>query len=170
MILPIVKEPGPILRKRAVPVQEITPEIQQLIDDMIDTMHAAEGVGLAANQVGSPLDILVASADGKRGRELVLLNAVLTERRGNYRSPEGCLSVPGVSSEIGRSAEVTVTGLDRNGQRQTFHAAGLIAKILQHETDHLQGRLYLDHLEPEPKKLLLKKYRTLTETLRKIDL
>lgn len=170
MILPIVKEPDPILHRKAAPVGEPTPEIQKLIDDMIDTMHAAEGVGLAANQVGSPLNILVASPDSHRGGELILLNAVITQRRGTHASPEGCLSVPGVSSEVPRAAEVTVAGCDRRNQPCTLRATGLLAKILQHEVDHLQGRLYPDRLKPGERKPLLQKYRKIHETLRKIDL
>ena len=170
MILPIVKEPKPILHKKAVPVGKITPEIRKLIDDMVDTMHAAEGVGLAANQVDSPLNILIASPDGKKGKELVLLNAVLSERRGRHRSPEGCLSLPGVSSEVARSAEVTATGLDREGKPVTIHAKGLLAKILQHETDHLAGKLYVDHLSPWKRANLLSKYKEISDALGNVTL
>lgn len=170
MIRAIVKEPDPILRRKATSVQEFTPKIQKLIDDMIETMHAAEGVGLAANQIGSPLNILVASADGKRGRELILINAALNERRGTLASAEGCLSVPGVSAEVERSSEITVTGKDRFGRPLTLRAIGLMAKILQHEVDHLRGKLYLDHLKASQREPLLKKYRKISETLRKIDL
>lgn len=170
MIRAIVKEPDPILRRKATAVQEFTPEIQRLIDDMIETMHVAEGVGLAANQIGSPLNILVASADGKRGQELVLVNATLTHRRGTHSSAEGCLSVPGVSAEVERFSEITVAGKDRNGRPLTLRAIGLMAKILQHEVDHLQGHLYLDRLKPSQKESLLKKYRKIHDTLRKVDL
>jgi len=170
MIRPIVKEPDAILRRKATPVAELTPEIERLIDDMIETMHAAEGVGLAANQIGSPLNILVASPDAKPGRELVWINAAVTHRKGNHTSPEGCLSVPGISSPVERATEITMTGKDRQGRIQTLKAEGLLAKILQHEVDHLQGHLYLDRLKPGEKEPLLQKYRKLSETLRKIDL
>ena len=170
MIRPIVKEPDSILHRKATPIGEITLEIQRLIDDMIETMHVAEGVGLAANQIGSPLDILVASPDADRGKELVLVNAVITQRKGKHSSPEGCLSVPGISSPVERAAEVTVTARDRRGRPCTLQAAGLLAKILQHEVDHLQGHLYLDRLKTGEQESLLKKYRKLQDTLRKIDL
>lgn len=170
MILPIVKEPRPILHKKAVPVSKITPEIRKLIVDMIETMHAAEGVGLAANQVDSPLNILIVSPDGKRGKELVLLNAILTERRGRHRSPEGCLSLPGVSSEVTRSAEVTATGLDREGKPVTVHAKGLLAKILQHEVDHLTGKLYVARLLPWERVEVVGRYKKLVEELKNVRL
>lgn len=170
MILPIVKEPQPILREKAVPVGEITPEVRKLIDDMIETMHAAEGVGLAANQVGSPLNILVANPDGQKGKDLVLINAVLTGRRGRHRSTEGCLSLPGVSAEVTRSAEVTAEGLDRQGRPTTIAAKGLLGKILQHEVDHLSGKLYVDHLTPWKRADVMAKYKSISNALRDIQL
>ena len=170
MVLPIVKEPDKILHTKMVPVPKITPEIRRLITDMIQTMHAAEGVGLAANQVGSPLDILVASADGRKGEEWVLINARIIERKGRFRSPEGCLSIPGVSAEVTRSAEVKVRGLDLQGKELTLSASGLMAKILQHETDHLAGLLYVDRLSPWKRGQLLRKYRRLRSSLSRIKL
>ena len=116
------------------------------------------------------LNILVASPDAKPGRELVWINAAVTHRKGNHTSPEGCLSVPGISSPVERATEITMTGKDRQGRIQTLKAEGLLAKILQHEVDHLQGHLYLDRLKPGEKEPLLQKYRKLSETLRKIDL
>ena len=170
MILPIVKEPEAILRKRAASVSEVTAEVRKLIDDMAATMHATEGVGLAANQVGSPLDVLVASPDGKRGQELVLINARITRRAGRHRSPEGCLSLPGISSEVTRSAEVTITGLSLQGKQVTIAAKGLLAKILQHEVDHLSGKLYVDHLSPWKRSDLLAKYKSVSSALRDVQL
>jgi len=161
MILPIVKEPNPILHQKALPVTKITPEIKKLIADMMETMHAAPGVGLAANQVGSRLNILVASADGKKGDELVLINARITKLKGKALCPEGCLSVPGVSSKVSRATEVTAGGMDASLKPVTVEAIGLMAQILQHETDHLQGHLYLDRLSFWAKKRLLKKYKEL---------
>lgn len=172
MILPIVKEPQPILRRKATPVGEITAEVRKLIGDMIETMHAAEGVGLAANQVGSPLNVLIAcpNAQEGRGKEIVLLNAVLSKRRGRNRSPEGCLSVPGVAAEVTRSSEVTATGLDREGKPAVIEARGLLAKILQHETDHLAGKLYVDHLTPWKRADLLAKYKEISDALKDVQL
>ena len=166
----IIKEPNKILHTKATPVTEITGEVQQLIDIMIETMHVAEGVGLAANQIGSPLDILVASADGQKSKELVLINAQITQHKGQIRSQEGCLSVPGVSSEVTRSTEVTAEGLTREGETKVIHANGLMARILQHEIDHLAGRLYIDHLNLFDRKQLLAKYKALIDAARDIEL
>ncbi|MBI3616126.1 MAG: peptide deformylase [Candidatus Omnitrophica bacterium] len=168
MIAPIVKEPNPLLHQKAVDVQKITLEIQKLVDTMIETMHAAEGVGLAANQIGSSWNILVASADGKRGKELVLINPAIRKRRGRDLSPEGCLSVPGVSSEVLRSAQVTAAGLTRKGETITVEANGLLAKILQHEVDHLQGHLFLYRLGLLKRRRLLQKYLSLADTLNRV--
>ena len=169
MIKPIVKEPNPLLHQKAIPVGNVTAEIEQLIDAMIETVHAAQGVGLAANQIGSPLNILVVSADGEKGKELVLLNATVLERRGRFRLPEGCLSVPGVSAEVARAASVKVNALDRQGQPITLEAEGLLAKILQHETDHLQGHLFLERIGLWERRRLLKKYESLMRTLKQVQ-
>ena len=128
---------------------------------MIETMHAAPGVGLAANQVGSPLDILVASADGEKGKELVLFNAVILDKKGKALCPEGCLSVPGVSSKVHRATEVIAEGLAPTLEPVQLEATGLMAQILQHETDHLQGHLYVERLSYWKRKRLLHKYQGL---------
>lgn len=159
MILPIVKEPNPILHQKAIPVTQMTAEIKKLIADMIETMHAAPGVGLAANQVGSRLNLLVASANGEKGKELVLLNAVVKQLKGKHLCPEGCLSVPGVSSKVHRATEAVVEGLAPTMEPVTVEATGLMAQILQHETDHLQGHLYIERLSYWKKKRLLKQYQ-----------
>ena len=161
MVLPILKEPNPVLHQKALPVTRMTPEIRQLIADMIETMHAAQGVGLAANQVGSRWNILVASADGEKGKELVLLNAAVTGRKGKALCPEGCLSVPGVSSKVSRATEVSATGLAPTMDPVTVQAEGLMAQILQHETDHLQGHLYIERLSYWKRKRLLQRYQSL---------
>ena len=161
MILPIVREPNPILHQKALPVTQMTVEIKKLIADMIETMHAAPGVGLAANQVGSRLNLLVASADGEKGKELVLFNAVVKRQTGKALCPEGCLSVPGVSSKVHRATEVVVEALAPTMQAVRMEAEGLMAQILQHETDHLQGRLYVERLSFWKKKRLLLKYQGL---------
>ena len=170
MIIPIVKEPHPILHQRATPVFQVTPEIRRVIDNMIETMYVAEGVGLAANQIGLKWDILVASPEGESGKEIILLNARIIEKRGSFRSPEGCLSVPGVSAEVSRAMEVTVTGLDLSGAPVTIEAGGLLAKILQHETDHLQGHLYVDRLGFLQRQKVLHKYRTISNALGRVEI
>ena len=172
MILPIVKEPNPILHQKAIPVTTITPEIDRLIADMIQTMYVAEGVGLAANQVGSNLNIFVANSTGEKGKgqEIVLINAVLQERRGKESSPEGCLSLPGVSADVTRAATVVASGLDRTGTPITIKTSGLLAKILQHETDHLAGHLFPDRLGLLARRRILRKYKKTADALRHVHL
>ncbi len=170
MIAPIVKEPDPRLHQKALPVQKIGKEIHRLIDTMIETMYAARGVGLAANQIGSGWKILVASPDGEPGKELVLINPSIEKRQGKAAVPEGCLSLPGVSAEITRAAEVTATGLDRYGKPVTVNATGLLAKILQHEVDHLEGHLFPDRLGIWKRRQILQKYGSLAEVIRKVKL
>ncbi len=169
MLRKIVKEPNPVLHRRAIPVGQVTTEIDQLIDDMIETMHAAEGVGLAANQVGSSLDLLVACPEG-RGSEIVLLNARLFDPSGRIRSQEGCLSVPGVSAEVSRYAAVTAQGINRKGEPVTLKAQDLLAKILQHEEDHLQGHLFFDRLPFWERRKVVRQYRFLEKTLSQIPM
>lgn len=170
MILPIVKEPNDILRHKADRVEKITPEIRQLVSNMIETMYVAEGVGLAANQVGSPLHLFVANPGDRKGAEIVVFNGSIISRSGEHQSPEGCLSLPGVSAPVTRAAEVVVTGMDLNGGKMTLEAKGFLAKIFQHEIDHLEGRLYPDRLPSAEGKRLFEKYRKLADTLRRIDL
>ncbi len=170
MVVPVVKEPNVILHRKAERVQQVTPDVRRMVRDMIETMYAAEGVGLAANQIGLPWDILVAHPDRKNGKELVLLNAVVTEREGRSRTAEGCLSLPGVSADVTRAASVTVNGLDMEGQPVILQAEGLLAKILQHETDHLSGHLYVDHLGFLQRQQILQKYKKLSRTLGRIKI
>ena len=170
MVLPIVKEPEPILRRRALPVKEMTPELERLVQDMIETMRAAEGVGLAANQVGSPWNILIAAPDPQPGKEIILVNAAVVRQKGRVRLPEGCLSLPGISGRLVRAEEVTVQAQDRSLQPVTLQADGLLAQILQHETDHLRGRLYVDRLTLWSRRRLLKRYRHLEQSLSRVNL
>ncbi len=170
MTLRLVKEPNPILRQRARQVLKVTPEIRRLIGDMVETMHSAHGVGLAANQVGSPWHILVADPEATPGAELILLNARILRRRGSISSPEGCLSLPGLSADVTRAAEVTVEGLDPEGKPKRIVAQGLLARILQHEVDHLEGRLYIDRILYWERRRLIRRYRELAQALAQIDL
>jgi len=167
---PIVKEPNPLLHQKAKPVGRITEEILRLIETMIETMHAARGVGLAANQIGSARAILVANPDGGRGKELVLINPSIVKLEGQETSPEGCLSLPGISSDVTRAARITVSGLDRTGKRITLKADKLLAKILQHEVDHLNGRLFVDRVGRWKRQGLLKEYASVSQTLRRVKI
>jgi peptide deformylase len=145
-VLPIRYFPQhPVLRQRAKRVSVIDGAVQRLIDDMIETMNQASGVGLAAPQVGVPLRVIVVQMPGEE--PLAVINPEITRRTGEQEVMEGCLSVPGYYGEIKRPAEVTVKGKDRRGSAIRIKATGLMAEALEHEIDHLDGRLYTDHVE-----------------------
>lgn len=139
----------PILRQKAKRVHIITNSTQKLIDDMIETMQQANGVGLAAPQVGISLRIIVVQIPEEE--PIALVNPEIIKRSGEQEVTEGCLSVPGYYGEIKRSAGVTVKGKNRNGQKIRIKATGLMAEALEHEIDHLNGRLYIDHVENKSK-------------------
>ena len=147
---PILRYGAPVLHTRAAPLADITPDVEQLIDDMIETMHAAPGVGLAAPQVGEGLRLCVVDLSvGQRAADLhVLVNPVLVSMEGMQLHEEGCLSVPGVEASVVRPARVLVRALDRQGQSRDIQADGLLARALQHELDHLDGVLFVDRLRP----------------------
>lgn len=148
MILEIKKYPEPILAKKAKRVKNFDHELQKLIDDMIETMYAAPGVGLAAPQVGHSLSLAVfdSSVKEEEGRLTVLINPEVIEKKGEAVMKEGCLSVPGFEAEIKRAEQIKVTGLDRNGQQMTIEATGFLARVIQHELDHLEGTILLDRI------------------------
>ena len=144
-VLPIVCYPDAVLRQKAKRVSNIDGSIQRLIDDMVDTMHEVEGVGLAAPQVGVSLRVIVIELPGEE--TLALVNPQIVKRSGERSVEEGCLSVPGYRGEIERSLKVTVKGLDRSGKEVRVRGEGLLAQAFEHEVDHLNGTLYIDHLE-----------------------
>lgn len=148
MILEIKKYPDPVLTKKTKKIKNIDQELQKLIDDMIETMYAAPGVGLAAPQVGHSIRLAVfdSSVKEEEGRLTVLINPEVIEKNGEAVMKEGCLSVPGLEAEIKRSEQIKVTGLDRNGQQMTIEATGFLARVIQHELDHLDGTLLLDRI------------------------
>jgi peptide deformylase len=139
----------PVLRQKAKRVSAIDSSIQRLIDDMIETMQQANGVGLAAPQVGIPLRVIVIQMPGEH--PVAIINPEIVERTGEQEVTEGCLSVPSYIGEIKRSAQVTVKGRDRRGKRIKLKADGLMAEALEHEIDHLNGILYIDHVESQDK-------------------
>jgi peptide deformylase len=139
-----------LLRQKAKKVSRIDGSIQRLIDDMIETMQRANGVGLAAPQIGVPLRVIVVQMPGEE--PIALINPEIARRNGEQEVTEGCLSVPGYCGEIKRSAEVTVKGKNRRGKAVRIRAAGLMAEAFEHEIDHLNGVLYIDHVE-SPEKL-----------------
>ena len=142
--------PDPVLRQKARRVTKIDDALQKLIDDMIDTMRDASGVGLAANQVGVLQRIVVIEIPEEE-EVLVLINPEITRREGERLVEEGCLSIPGYRGELTRSLKVRVRALDRDGNTMRIKADGLLAQALEHETDHINGTLYIDHLESSDK-------------------
>jgi peptide deformylase len=166
MIRPILKYGDTPLHDQARPVGEITPEIERFIDDMIETMYAAPGIGLAAPQVGVSLRIFV--IDLSVGRDpagpLVMINPEVVERDGVQLEEEGCLSMPGFNATVVRPSRVIVKGLDREGSEQRREGTGLLARALQHEIDHLDGTLFVDRLRGIKRDLIVKRIRKLTRS------
>ena len=144
-VLPIVKVPQPVLREKTKRVKKIDASIHKLIDDMIETMHDAPGVGLAANQVGVSLRIAVMQVPGED--VIVLVNPEIVKTSGTRECEEGCLSLPGYKGVVSRSEKVVVKGLDRDGKPIRIHADELLAEIIEHECGHLDGQLYFDLLD-----------------------
>jgi peptide deformylase len=146
--IPIRRLPDPVLRQQAQEVTDINGELQALINDMAETMYAAPGLGLAANQVGVLKKLIVldvAYRDGAKDLK-VILNPCIKAGEGEIIREEGCLSVADFSAEVRRHAKVTVTGVDRKGKPLEIHGEGLLAVVLQHEIDHLNGVLFIDHI------------------------
>ena len=148
-VLPIVGYSHPVLRQKAKRVGNIDGSVQRLIDDMVETMHEVEGVGLAAPQVGVSLRVIVIELPGEE--TLALVNPQIVKRSGEREVVEGCLSVPGYRGEIKRSVKVVAKGLDRHGREVRIKGEEFMAQVLEHEIDHLNGVLYIDHLESPDK-------------------
>jgi len=151
-LLEIRQYPDPVLRKRCRPVVEITPDIQRLIDDMVETMYAAPGVGLAAPQVGVSLRLVVVDIgreeEGDPDSLMVLINPEMVYQEGEFEEDEGCLSIKGFSANVTRAAFVRVRATDRHGRQFEVEGEGYLAKAFQHELDHIDGRLFIDRLSP----------------------
>jgi peptide deformylase len=165
MLRPIVRHGATVLHRPAEPVAEITPEVDALIDDMIQTMYAAPGIGLAAPQVGVGKRIFVCDISVGRNPSdlLVFINPEFVEREGMQLEEEGCLSVPGFNATVARPARAVLRGLDRHGQPQTVDASGLLARCFQHEMDHLDGTLFVDRLRGLQKDLIVRKIKKLAK-------
>ncbi|MFR9708523.1 peptide deformylase [Paenibacillus sp. MB22_1] len=142
----IVKEPDEVLHQVAKEVKKITPNIQKLLTDMADTMYDAEGVGLAAPQIGILKRVIVIDVGDEHGL-IELINPEIVSKEGEQFGPEGCLSIPGYRGDVRRAMTVTVKGLDRNGNEVTYTGSELLARAFQHEIDHLNGVLYTDIAE-----------------------
>jgi peptide deformylase len=144
-VLPIMHVPEPVLRQKTKKIKKIDASLQKLIDDMIDTMHDAPGVGLAATQIGVGLRVCVIHVPGDE--VVTLINPEIVKRSGSRLCDEGCLSLPGYKGVIQRSEKVTVKGLNRDGRPVRYHATDLFAEAIEHEVDHLNGILYFDYLD-----------------------
>ena len=144
-VIPIRILPDPVLRKKAKRISSIDRSVHKLIGDMLETMHAAGGAGLAAPQVGVPLRVIVIG--GPDEEDMVLINPEVVRRKGEREVEEGCLSIPGYVGQIKRSEAITVKGLSREGQKVRVRGTELLCQALEHEIDHLNGRLYIDRLE-----------------------
>jgi len=164
MLRPIVRYGADVLHHPAATVEAITPEIQTLIDDMIQTMYAAPGIGLAAPQVGVGVRVFVCDISVGRNRAdlLTFVNPVFVEREGMQLEEEGCLSVPGFNATVMRPMRAVVKGLDRHGEAYQHEGQGLLARAFQHEMDHLDGALFVDRLRGIKRDLIVKKIRKLS--------
>jgi peptide deformylase len=164
MIRPILKYGDSGLHEKADAVDAITPDIDRLVDDMIETMYAAPGVGLAAPQVGMSLRIFVVDISVGRDPDglIVMINPELVELGGTQLEEEGCLSVPGFNATVMRPSRAVVKGLDRRGAEQQREGNGLLARAFQHEMDHLDGTLFVDRLRGIKRDLIVRRIRKLT--------
>jgi len=150
-LLEIKKFPEKILKEKTSPVEDIDDHIQRLIDNMIETMYAVRGVGLAANQVGVSKRLCVidvSAVEGENKPLVVLINPTIIEKEGAEKAEEGCLSLPGYTTMLNRAERVSVQGLDRNGNLIVIEGTGMLSRALQHEIDHLDGLLILDRISP----------------------
>lgn len=145
-LLPILEFPDPRLRTRAQPVEAVDAALRKLIDDMFETMYAAPGIGLAATQVNVHKRLLVIDVSETRKEPVVLINPEILARDGIEETEEGCLSVPGIYEKVTRAEQIRVQALDRDGKQMEFDAGGLLAVCIQHEIDHLDGKLFVDYL------------------------
>lgn len=169
MILPVLKYGDPVLRRKGAPVEAFDADLQRLVENMFETMYDARGIGLAAQQVGYTIQLAVVDVSGVEDRPstlqldretvnveeympVVLVNPVITALNEPVSGPEGCLSFPEIYGEVTRPESVKVEALNEEGERIEFECGGLLSKVVQHETDHLHGILYIDRMTPATKK------------------
>ncbi|MBK7143790.1 MAG: peptide deformylase [Xanthomonadales bacterium] len=156
-ILNILEFPDPRLRTVAKPVESVDASLQKLIDDMLETMYAAPGIGLAATQVDCHKQLVVIDVSEGKDQPIVLINPKITHREGEQVYQEGCLSVPGIYADVTRANAVRVDALDRHGERCVIESDGLLAVCIQHELDHLAGKVFVDYLSPLKRDMVRKK-------------
>ena len=155
--LDILRFPDPRLRIKARPVDTVDPAVRQVVDDMLETMYAAQGIGLAAIQVNIPQRIVVIDLSEERDQPLCLINPEILDRQGEEQMEEGCLSVPEVYETVTRAERITMRALDRQGESFELQADGLLAVCIQHEIDHLDGKLFVDYLSNLKRQRIRKK-------------
>jgi peptide deformylase len=155
--LPIIEFPDPRLRTVARPVKEVDTRIRRLVDDMFETMYAAPGIGLAATQVDVHERLLVLDVSEDKSYPMVFINPEILSSEGSQVYQEGCLSVPGIYADVKRAETIVVRALDRDGQSFELNADGLLAVCIQHEMDHLSGKVFVDYLSPLKRELVRKK-------------
>ncbi len=156
-LLTILHHPDPRLRKKTPPVQQFDAALQKLIDDMFETMYAAPGVGLAANQVGVQLRLAVMDCSDEHDQPMVMINPEIVEGGDRQEMEEGCLSVPDIRDKVQRYNRLKLRALDRHGKSYELEAEGLMAQCVQHEIDHLDGKLYIDYLSSLKRERIKKK-------------
>ena len=155
--LEILQYPDERLRTIAAPVEQVDDALRQVIDDMLETMYDAKGVGLAATQVNVHKRLFVADCSEHNDQPLVFINPKITAREGVFENEEGCLSFPNVYAKVERAGEITVEATDRDGNAFSMEADGLLAICVQHEIDHLDGKLFVDYLSPLKQSRIRKK-------------
>ena len=165
-LIEILHFPDPRLRKKATPVDEVNDQVRQTVKDMFETMYQAPGIGLAATQVNIQRQIIVIDVSEDKNAPLCLINPEITAKEGEEEMQEGCLSVPGIFENVQRAENITVKALDEQGAEFTLETEGLLAVCIQHEMDHLAGKLFVDYLSPlkmqriKKKMLKMKKLET----------
>lgn len=147
-LLKVLRFPDERLRTQATPITAFNPQLQTQIDDMFETMYHEKGIGLAASQVDYHKQLIVMDLQDELTRPNVFINPEIIASSGDFCNEEGCLSVPGIYAKVDRAERVTVKALDRNGHEFTVEADGLFAICIQHEMDHLKGKLFVDYLSP----------------------
>lgn len=156
-LLEILEFPDPRLRTRAKPVENVDGKLVQLVDNMLETMYDAPGIGLAASQVNVHQRLIVLDISDEKDQPLILINPEIIAREGEIETAEGCLSVPGFYEPVIRSEQIQVNAINRDGDAFTLETQGLLAVCIQHEMDHLEGKLFVDYLSTTKRQLIRKK-------------
>jgi len=156
----------PVLREVAEPLDRVDEDVKALIDDLMDTMYEADGIGLAAPQVGVPIRVFVYDVREPEDARGALINPRIVETSGWQKEEEGCLSIPDLREIVQRAGRIVVEGMDADGEKVRIEAEGLLSRLLQHEVDHLDGVLFIDRVSPLKRKMLLNKWSKRPESVR----